>query len=112
MVLAVGCAGAGVGPPRLRVRAWLSVAEGTGRSHGVGGDIGLVMPLERAFDLGARAAGDGGPEEVAEVLGRDGTALSGSLAFAGRSAPCRVSIACRWEHVERARALARAGGEP
>lgn len=106
VALALGsCAEGGVRLPRLRVRGWVTISA-SDRSAAAGGELGLVMPLDSAPARGGR-------DETVEPDAASASDEAGP-AMAGRNAPCRVPLACRWESVERARALARnreEGGE-
>ncbi|MCP6757000.1 hypothetical protein NL533_35765, partial [Klebsiella pneumoniae] len=67
----------------------------TGVANDVGGEIGLVMPLDPAF----ATVTDDAPEVLDEP--------EPTLRLVRRAAPCRVPAACGWERMEGARALAR-----
>jgi hypothetical protein len=91
--LTTACAEGGLRLPRLRVRGWIGI---TDRSD-VGGELGLVMPLDPPF---SSAATEDETDEELDV----------PLDVIGRAARCRVPLACGWEEAERARALARLEG--
>jgi hypothetical protein len=103
-VLALGlslsaCAEAAASLPRLRARGWIGVSASNGTS--VGGELGLVVPLDPVFSASVPdEESDEPPEPVIELV--------------RAPAPCRVVVACGWERAESARALARLeeGTEP
>jgi hypothetical protein len=93
------CAEAASSLPRLRARGWIGISASNGAS--VGGELGLVVPLDPAFSVSVPDdEADEPPEPVVELV--------------RTPAPCRVVVACGWERAESARALARLeeGTEP